>query len=443
MKTFQNKILNFFILNIILTLPILGSSIINLDFSKLESLSKMGKKMTKATQYKTDTVVQIFKTKKEVLTFHNNYIKNNQDVQKIINLIPKDIKPKIYIEENNAYEIIYNTKNEKLTFYYILSSENSAFYSSSVMIFLSQKDLPVWSQRTEFNLDNFKPITKEINFYEGTKQTIIYTYSDNNSVSIYEQFSYDDTFDIQPVILLANEEDKRLLNTSYPLISYIQGYILKLTEQYRNSKFEKTISSQKYTLKEAEEHCDNLSIDGHVVWHLPREKDLLSLSTNTPIKQSNGNKVFIEKEYVNALPYVKNSKELTFWTSNLEIVDDYELGRVFSFAYSLDELQKIPIDLAVDKKTKHYVICQKAQNPINIRWENGNFISIFGNNFRLATELKLIGSFDMDDKEPKTIDYKNGEAYFPLKDFLIVNQNNKILYILDLEKRKKVGNQIT
>ncbi len=442
MRISQNKILNLFILYLIITLPLLGSSIINLDFSGLESLSKMGKKMTKATQYrtkKTEKIVILFKTDKEVLEFHSKYVENNQDVKKVVDLIPKNIKPKIYIEENNSYEIIYNTSNEKLTFYYVLSPKEATFYSSSVMIFLSQNDLPVWSQKTTFRLKDTKPLMKEINFYEGTRQTIDYTYSDNNQVSKYEQFSYDDTFDIQPAVLLSNEEDKRLLNTSYPLISYIQNHILKLTEKYRNSKFEATISSQKYTLKEAEEHCDYLSIEGYNVWHLPREKELLSLSTNTALKLPNNNQVFIKKEYLHALPHVKNSKELTFWTSNLEVVGDYELGKIVSFAYSLDELQNAPLDLASDKKTKHYVICQKAQNPINIRWKNGNYISIFGNNFKTSPSLKLIGSFDDDDKESKIVDYKNGEVSFPLKKFLIVNQNNKILYILDLEKKEKIG----
>ncbi len=442
MRISQNKILNLFILYSIITLPLWGSSIINLDFSGLESLSQMGKKMTKATQHKIkkpEKTIILFKTNKEVLDFHSNYIQNNQDVQKVVNIIPKNIKPTIYMEENNSYEIIYNTNNEKLTFYYILSPKKTTSYSSSVMIFLSQKDLPVWAQETTFRLDDLKPLMKKINFYDGTKQTIEYTYSHNNKVSIYEQFSIDDTFKIQPAVLLENEEDQRLLNTSYPLISYIQSRILKLTEKYRNSKFEATISSKKYTLKEAEEHCDYLSIDGYNVWRLPREKDLLSLSTNTALKSPNNNRVFIKKEYLSALPDVKNSEELTFWTSNLEVVDDYELGKIVSFAYSLDELQNTHLDLASDKKTKHYVICQKVQNPINIRWGNGNYISIFGNNFKTSPSLKLIGSFDMDDEDSKMIDYKNGEASFPLKNFLLLNQNNKILYILDLENKENFG----
>jgi len=439
---FKTTILSFFILSILLTPPLFADlPRVDLDLSGLDSLSKMGKKLTKASQYKTvkEQEVLRFKTKQEVLTFHNDFVNANPDIARVINRIPKDIKPTIYLNQTNRYEVIYILNNEKLVFYYYFDSSLSNLY-----IQLTQNSIHVWTQITKFSSKNTStnskayPYTKKDHFFDGTVQKTEYTYNSDNSVSLYKRLSHDKVYKVQPIVLLAYEEGKRLINTQNPLASYIQSYVLDITQKYRNSKFEKTISSQKFTLKWAEEHCDSLSIDGYVVWHLPREKDLLSLSTNTPIKKPNGNLVYIKKDYFDTMPLTKDNEDLTFWTSNLTLENDYELGRVVSFSHSVDELENAPIDLASDKKTKHYVMCKKAQNPINIRWNSNRFISIYGNNYRLSPPLKLIGSFDMQDGEKKSIDVNNALVNFPLKDILIVSENNHTLYLLDLEKQKKV-----
>ncbi len=201
-----------------------------------------------------------------------------------------------------------------------------------------------------------------------------------------------------------------------------------------------TVSKEKkFTLKEAYEKCDSLCINGESVWYLPTLKDMLTLSSNQAVNTENNISVYIKKEYLRLLPKVDNAEKLTFWTSNITIEAGYELGEIVSFAYSFDELENAPLDLSSDKKDKHFVLCKRADDTINIKWGEKNFISIYGNNFRLSKELRFIGSIDLDDKTPKIIDYKNSQAYFPLKNFLLILYKEDTLYILDLEKRRMVS----
>jgi len=437
-KSFIKKFMNYFILYTITVLPLFGSSIISLDFSGLESLSRMGHNMTKATQNvedKTDKIVIAFKPEKEVLDFHNKYIDKNPEIKNIINLIPA--KPQVFLEEDNIYEIIYFSKREKLKFTYYIDNNSKL---SNLYIMIEQQGIPVWTQENVFYERKLTPSRSREIFYDGTERILYYEYSKkNDKVNIRQELDYDEAYKLQETILLCNEEDQAIINTKLPISSYIQDFVINLKKSYRNSIFETSITNQKFTLQQAYKHCDSLSEDGFSIWYLPRVKDLFTLSTNNANQQENNTSIYIKKEYLKILPQVKNVEDLSFWTSNLSIEDGYELGEIVSFAYNLDELENSPLDLSSDKNTKHFVLCKKAEDVINIRWEDDKFLSIYGNNFRISPELKLIGSFDLEDKEPKIMDYKNCEAYFPLKDFLLLTYNGKILYILDLEKKEKVA----
>ena len=445
-KSFFKKISTLFPLLLLITFPLFGKPIIDLDFSGLESLSKMGKQLGKVPKIIYKKPSNVFVTKEEVLAFHNDYVNAHPNIKSIVNLVTKNTKQTITLKENNLYEIQYNLENEQLRFYYYIdaTSTKKAIYLSNLYILLEQKSIPVWTQETKFFYEDTTLTTfaqpyqsKEI-FYNGTIKKTQYQYKDKK-INEYQKLSFDKAYRLQPVVLLAYEEYKAIIDTKQLFTSYIQSVLLKLEKKYRNSTFQTSISHEKLTLKEAEEHCDSLSIDGSVVWHLPREKDLISLSSNAPSKQSNGNTIFIQEDYIKIFPLINKDEELTFWTSNLEVIDKYELGKVISFSYSLDQLQNDPIDLVSDKKTKHYVICQKAENPINIRWGKYNFISIYGNNFRISPDLKLVGSFDFKNEKVQSINFKSSEAYFPLKDVLLIKQNDQTIYLLDLQKRKKIG----
>ncbi len=345
--------------------------------------------------------------------------------------------PKIFIEDNNRYEVIYFSNIEKLRFTYYINGDLSL---SSLNIVAEQQNIPPWIYESVFYDKKHTPSRSREFFYDGTVRTLYYEYSDkNDKVNIRQKLDYDKAHKLQDTVLLCNEEDKAVMDTKLPLGSYIQSFVIDLKKAYRDSEFETTMTNQKLTLKKAYRHCDELSIDGFNVWYLPTVKEMLTLSTNTPNRQENNTFVYIKKEYLKVLPQVKNVNDLTFWTSNLSVEDGYELGEIISFAYSLDELENAPLDLSSDKMTKHFVLCKKADDVINIRWKNDKFLSIYGNNFRLSSKLKFIGSFNLEDKKPKVIDYKNSEAYFPLKNFLLIVDNDKILYILDLSKRKKIA----
>ena len=232
---------------------------------------------------------------------------------------------------------------------------------------------------------------------------------------------------------------KNLSKLSEDLNKLSKYKIEKTNKTFKNTLFEKETIDKKFTQEEAFKRCDSLSVDGQSVWYLPTFKDMLSLSSNKPLKMENNISVYIKKDYFQILPKVKTSDDLTFWTSNLTVENGYELGEIVSFAYSFNELENAPIDLSSDKRSKHFVICKKSDDVINIKWEDNKFLSIFGNNFRLSKKLKFIGSFDLEDKSPKIIDYKNSEAYFPLKNFLLILSDKNILYILDLENRKFIS----
>jgi hypothetical protein len=432
---FMKKILNSFQLFLIISMPLIGSPLINLDFSELESLSKMGKQLGKLSKNSTtQKVVIVFKNKKEVLNFHNKYVNKNPEIKSIVKLIPT--KPKIFIEENNLYEVIYINKSEKLSFSYYMNNDLSI---SSLYITIEQQSIPVWTQDSVFNDTKLTPSRSREIFYDGVVRTLYYEYSEKNTkVNIRQELDYDEIYKLQKTILLCNEEDQKIINTELPLSSYIQSFVMNLKKTYRNSVFETTITNQKFTLNEAYKHCNSLSEDGFSVWYLPTVKELLTLSTNVTNKQENNTSIYIKKEYLKVLPQIKNVEDLSFWTSNLSIESGYELGEIISFAYSLDELENSPLDLSSDKNSKHFVLCKKADDVINIRWEDDKFLSIYGNNFRLSPKLKFIGSFNLEDNKPEIIDYKNSEAYFPLKNFLLITYDNKILYILDLNKQKKI-----
>ena len=432
---FIKKILNSFQLLLIISIPLIGNPLINLDFSGLESLSKMGKQLGKLSKNgipKKETIV--FKNEKEVLTFHNKYININPEIKNILNLIPT--KPKIFIGENNLYKVTYINKGEKLTFSYYMNNYSSI---SNLYILIEQQSIPIWTQDSVFYDAKLTPSRSREIFYDGVVRTLYYEYSKKNTkVNIHQELDYDEAYKLQETILLSNEEDKKIINTHLPLSSYIQSFVMELREIYRNSIFETTMTNHKFTLNEGHKYCDSLSEDGFSVWYLPRVRELLSLSTNIANKQENNTYIYIKKEYLKVLPQVKDVKDLSFWTSNLSIENGYELGEIVSFAYSLNGLENSPLDLSSDKSSKHFVLCKKANDVINIRWEDDKFLSIYGNNFRLSPKLKFIGSFNLEDNKPEIVDYKNSEAYFPLKDFLLVTYDNKILYILDLNKQKKI-----
>ena len=220
-------------------------------------------------------------------------------------------------------------------------------------------------------------------------------------------------------------------------LNKLPKYDIKTHDNSSKNPIFKSMKDKKLTLSKARKSCDNLSINGKSVWYLPTTKDILVLSTDTPCKLDDNITVYIKKEYLKLLPTVKNAQELTYWTSDLEIEDGYKLGNIISFAYSFSELQNSPLDLSSDKKERHYIVCKKANGVINIKWKQDKFISIYKNNFRLPSNLALVGSFDLKDKNSTTINLENPKIHFPLKRFLLVAEDKKI-YILDLKKEQYV-----
>ena len=420
------------------SLNLWGGPIINLDFSGLAKLSDLGKAlnslsgMPPSSSDSNKTSITTFHTKQEMLAFHNKYITHYKDLQNLLEIMKT--KPLISIKEGNLYEVIYTQNGEKITFSYVMNAQGSLH---SLFIILTQFDVPVWIQENTLYSDSLTPgISREI-FYSGLIITSYYQHSkDIDGINIRKIIDYDEMYHVQNTTLLCHEEAQSFINTQLPLATYIQHKIMVIEKDYRDTTFDRSLSIERFTLQEAYEHCDALSIDAISVWYLPTRKELLELSSNQPSTLENNTSVYIKKEYLDIVPKVKNSDDLTFWTSNLSIIDGYELGEIISFAYSFDELENAPLDLSSDKKSKHFVWCKKADDVINIVWED-KFLSLYGNNFRLSLGLKFLASFDIDDDPNHMIDCNNDEAYFPLKNFLVLSDATT-LYILDLQRKNLI-----